>query len=117
MEANIVNLTSASLSIDFAAAPWDSSLSKTLQIESGQTVLFEIYDGYGTYVGPNLGYFDSVVIRNEADEILSVNKQGDIGKNIFNIDEYWISTEQTKRFFIYVYEIEDEDLEKFFVAL
>lgn len=40
-----------------------------------------------------------------------------IGKNIFNIDEYWISTEQTKRFFIYVYEIEDEDLEKFFVAL
>jgi hypothetical protein len=111
MEANIENLTSATLSIDFVAVPWDSSLSKTLQIESGQTVLFEIYDGYGTYAEPKLGQFDSVLIRNEADEILSIYKPGDIGKNIFNIDEYWISTEPTKRFFIYVYEIEDEDLE------
>ena len=89
----------------------DSSSNKTIQIDTNQTVLFEIYDGYGTYVEPNLEDYDSVLIKNQADEVLKVYKRNDTGKNIFNIDKYWISSEPSKRVFKYEYEIEEVDIE------
>ncbi|MFW5759416.1 MAG: hypothetical protein ACOCXH_00380 [Cyclobacteriaceae bacterium] len=109
MEANIVNLTSKSLFIEFVS--WDASYSKTLQINPSQKVLFDIYDGYGTYAEPELSYYDSVIIKNQAEEILKVYKRNDFGKNIYNIDDYWISSEPSKRFFIFEYEIESEDID------
>ena len=64
METNIVNLTTKSLSLDFIS--WDSSLSKTFQIDPNQSVLFDLYDGYGTYTAPDLAYYDSVLIKNQS---------------------------------------------------
>lgn len=46
MEANIINLTSASLSLNFVSS--DSVYRKILKISPDQTVLFDIYHGYGT---------------------------------------------------------------------
>ena len=109
MEANIENLTPKSLSIDFVSR--DSTYSKTLQLGPGQIVLFDVYDGYGTYAEPNLGYYDSVLLKNQADKILKVYKRNDAGKNIYNIDDYWISSEPSRRFFKYEYEIENEDID------
>jgi hypothetical protein len=110
MEATISNATTISLSIDFVAVSLDSSLSQTFQIDPGQNVLFEVYDGYGTFAEPNLGYYDSVLIKNRLGDILKVYRRNDTGKNIFNIEDYWISSEPSKRFFKYEYLIENEDI-------
>jgi hypothetical protein len=112
LEANIENLTSENLSLVFVSA--DASLSQTLQLQiaPGQTVLFQKDIAFGsTYTEPNLVQYDSVVIQNQADEILKVYQPGDSGKNIYNIEEYWNSSEPSKRFFKYEYEIEREDIE------
>lgn len=109
MEANVVNLTTQSLTIDFVSS--DTVYDKTLQIDPSQTVLFELYSGYGTYVEPQLYNYDSVLIKNQADEILKVYKPNDNGKNIYNIDEYWISSEPSRRVFIFEYEVESEDID------
>ena len=112
IEANIENLTDKNLSILFISS--DSSLisSKTLQIAPSETVLFqEDFVFKSTYLEPNLEYFDSVLIKNQADVILRVYKPNDSGKNIYNIDDYWISSEPSKRSFKYEYKIENEDFE------
>lgn len=110
MEANIENLTAKKLSVVFMSS--DSSISKTLEIDPNQNVFFqEGFDIGNTYLEPYLSEYDSVVIKNQADEILKVYKRNDVGKNIYNIDVYWISTEPSKRFFKYEYEIENEDIE------
>ena len=110
MEANIENTTSQNLSIAFVSSETD--LSQTLEIASGQTILFqEGFDVGSTFLEPSLVEFDSVVIRNQADLILRVYKENDTGKNIYGIDEYWESSEPSKRFLIYNYQIENTDLE------
>ena len=55
--------------------------------------------------------YDSVVVKNSAEQILKIYKPESTGKNIYNIDEYWLSSEPYKRGFRYEYEIYDEDLE------
>jgi hypothetical protein len=56
-EANIENLTAKKLSIVFMSS--DSSLSKTLQIDPNQTVLFqEGFDIGNTYLEPYLTEID-----------------------------------------------------------
>lgn len=110
MEANIENLTSQILIIDFISS--DESLNKTLQIPPDEIVLFqEGFDIGSTFLEPSLIEYDSVVIRNQVEQVLKVYKENDPGKNIYNINDYWKASEPSKRFFKYEYEIENMDIE------
>lgn len=110
MEAEIENLTSQTLTIQFISS--DESLSKTLQIPPNGIELFqEGFDIGSTFLEPSLVNIDSVVIKNQTEQLLKLYKENDTGKNIFNIDDHWIASEPSKRFFIYKYQIESEDLE------
>jgi len=109
LEANIKNLTSQSLTIEFISP--DKSSTKTFQIAPNEIELFqEGFDIGSTFLEPSLLEFDSVVIKNQAGQILKVYKENDTGKNIYTIDEYWIASEPSKRFFKYNYEIEKRDI-------
>jgi hypothetical protein len=110
MEANIQNLTNQDLTIEFVSL--DQDLSKSLVIPTNEIRLFqEVFDIGNTFLEPSLTIYDSVVVKNDADQILKVYKPNDSGKNIYNIDEYWLLREPSKRFFKYEYEINNEDLE------
>ncbi|MFX0558586.1 hypothetical protein ACOCEA_17420 [Maribacter sp. CXY002] len=110
MEANIENLTSQTLTIEFISST--ESLSKTLQIPPNGIELFqEGFDIGSNFLKPSLLDYDSVVIKNQTKQILKVFKEIENGKNIYNVDEYWIASEPSKRFFIYEYEIGNEDIE------
>ena len=110
MEANIENLTSETLSIEFISA--DESLNINLQIAPEEIKLFqESFDIGSTFLEPSLVEYDSVVVKNQAEEILKVYKANDTGKNIYNIKDSWQSSEPSKRFFKYEYEIESGDIE------
>lgn len=109
LEANIENLTSQTLTIDFIAS--DVSVSKTLQLAPNEIMLFqEGFDIGSTFLEPSLVEYDSVVIKNQAEDILKVFKSNDSGKNIYNVDD-WMGSEPSRRFFKYEYEIENEDIE------
>ena len=112
MKANIENLTSEDLTIDFISST-DQSFSRTLQIPSGELVLFqEGFDVGGTFLEPSLEEYDSVVIKNPAEVILRIYKPTDAGKNIYNIKDYWNGREPSKRIYRYEYEIRGEDFEE-----
>lgn len=109
LEANITNLTAENLTIEFISP--DESSSKIIQIASGEMELFqEGFDIGGTYLEPSLIDYDSVVIKNQAGQILKVYKESDAGKNIYTINSFWIVDEPSRRFFKYYYEIENQDI-------
>ena len=111
MEANIENLTSEDLTIDFIAST-DESLTRTLLIPAGELVLFqEGFDVGGTFLEPYLEPYDSVVIKNQAAIIRKIYKPSDAGKNIYNIKDYWNGREPSKRIYKYKYQIQSEDLD------
>lgn len=110
MEANIENLTSENLTIEFVS--FDVSSSKIIQIAPNEIKLFqEGFDIGSTFLEPSLVEYDSVVIKNQMEEVLKVYKPNDANKNIYNIDDYWIASEPSKRFFKYEFEINDQDIE------
>ncbi|MFW5756447.1 MAG: hypothetical protein ACOCWK_07570 [Tangfeifania sp.] len=110
MEANIFNLTNEDLMIEFVSSK--ESRRKNLQIPKGEMRLFEeVYDVGNDFLEPALYYYDSVVVKNNAEQILKIYKPNDTGKNIYNIDDYWFLNEPSKRFFKYAYEIKNEDIE------
>lgn len=110
MEANIENLTNQDLIIEFVS--FDQELGKTLVIPINETRLLEAVSDIGnTFLEPRLIEYDSVVVKNNAEQILKVYKPNDTGKNIYKIDEYWLLKEPSKRFFEYEYEINNDDLE------
>jgi galactose mutarotase-like enzyme len=110
MEANIFNLTNEDLIIEFGSSK--ESRRKNLEIPKGEMRLFEeVYDVGNDFLEPALYYYDSVVVKNNAEQILKIYKPNDTGKNIYNIDDYWFLNEPSKRFFKYVYEINNEDIE------
>ena len=112
MEATIENSTDQDLSIVFSSFDASSLPSDTLQIESGETIVFQdVFDVGNTFLEPYMEDYDSVVIKNLANEILKVYKPNDTGKNIYNIEDFWISREPSKRVFEYEYEIEQGDIE------
>ena len=109
MEADIENLTSENLIIEFAS--FDTSSNKTLQIAPNEIQLFqEGFDVGGSFLEPSLVEYDSVVIKNQADNILKVFKPNDIEKNIYNIDKYWTRSKPSKRVFKYKYELTEIDI-------
>ena len=110
MEANIENLTTQDLIIEFISL--DQNLDKTLEIPTEETKLFqEAFDVGNDFLEPSLVEYDSIVVKNSAEQILKVYKPDGSGKNIYNINEYWLSSEPYKRGFRYEYEIYDEELE------
>jgi hypothetical protein len=109
-EADIENSTTQTLTIDFISAEED--LSKSLLVQPNQTVFFKDGDEIGSnFVQPYMEIYDSVVIKNQGDDILKVYKENDTGRNIYNIDDYWTVKETSKRVFKYKYEILKEDIE------
>lgn len=110
MEADIENLTDQTLTVQFYSS--DESLSKTLQIQPNEIVLFqEGFDIGSTYLEPSLVDYDSVLITNQAQQILKVFKANEAGKNIYNVDEYWLASKPSKSFFNYKFQIESVDIE------
>ena len=86
MEANIQNLTNEDLIIEFVS--FDQAFGKTLVIPTSETRLFEALSSVtgNTILEPYLIDYDSVVVKNNAEQILKVYKPNDTGKNIYNID-------------------------------
>jgi len=110
MEANIENLTTQELKIDFIS--FDESLNKSLQIQPNETALFqEVFDVGNTFLQPSLTDYDSVVVRNSSQVILKIYKENSPGKNIYNVNDDWIGSEPMKRVFKYKYEMKTEDIE------
>ncbi len=110
MEANIENLTNQDLIIEFVR--FEQDLSKTLVIPTNETRLYEAFSDTGnTFLEPSIIQYDSVVVKNNAEQILKVYKPNDTGKNIYSIDKYWLLREPSKRSFQYEYKINNEDLE------
>jgi len=110
MEADIENLTTQDLILEFIS--FDQNLNKTLEIPTEESRRFqEAFDVGNDFLEPSLIEYDSVVVKNSAEQILKIYKPESTGKNIYNIDEYWLSSEPYKRGFRYEYEIYDEDLE------
>lgn len=110
MEANIENLTTQELVVDFIS--FDESLNKSLRIPPSESVLFqEAFDIGNTFLQPSLADYDSVVVQNSDEIILKIYKKDNPGKNIYNVNEDWIGSEPSKRFFKYKYQIKSEDFE------
>lgn len=110
MEANIENQTTQSLSIVFVSS--DTNFQSTLELAPNQVGLFqEGFDIGSTYLEPSLVEYDSVMVKNQVGEILKVYKSNNTGKNIYKVKEYWLSSEPSKRFFKYKYEIRQEDID------
>ncbi len=109
MEADIENLTSQTLIIDVVSATVE--LDATLQVAPDQTQRFqEGFDIGSTYLEPSFIGIDSIVVKNQAGEVLKVYKEDSPGKNIYNVRD-WKSSEPSKRFFKYEFEILLEDLD------
>ncbi len=109
MDANIENTTTQPLSITFVTS---GVPEETLVLDPAETVLFqESMSTTGSFLEPYLVEFDSIYIENDASEILKVFKPNTAGKNIYNVENYWIFTEPSKRVYIYDYLITNEDLE------
>lgn len=110
MEANIENLTTQELAVDFIS--FDESLNKSLQIPPNESALFqEVFDIGNTFLQPSLVDYDSVVVRNSDEIILKIYKENSPGKNIYNVNEDWMGSEPSKRVFKYKYQIKSEDIE------
>lgn len=110
MEANIENLTTQELAVDFIS--FDESLNKSLQIPPNESALFqEVFDIGNTFLQPSLVDYDSVVVRNSDEIILKIYKKNSPGKNIYNVNEDWMGSEPSKRVFKYKYQIKSEDIE------
>ena len=109
MEANIENETSQTLVVDFISS--NANERKTLNIKTNEIVIFqEGFDVGGSVLRPSFSEFDSIVIRNASQEILKIYKASDASKNIYNL-ENWQATEPEKRFYKYLYKIENTDIQ------
>jgi len=109
MDANIKNNTSQNLSLTFFRT---SEPNDSLQLESNQTMLFQDdFSSTGGFLTPNLIQFDSIYIQNQSDEILKVFKENTEGKNIYNVDEFWILNQPSEDIYNYEYTINNEDIE------
>ena len=110
MEVNIKNRTTQDLIVEFMS--FDQNLNKTLKISNNDFKLFqEGFDVGNELIEPYLTEYDFIVIKNSSEQILKIYKPNDDGKNIFNIDEYWLLNKPSKNFFKYEYEIHSKDLE------
>ena len=109
MKASIENSTSIPLEIQFISS--DNAYNQFLQVSSGESVVFQdVFDVGNTYLEPDLDDFDSVVVRNQNNDVLKVYKPQDTDKNIYNL-LYWQSSTPAKRSFVYVYSIDESDIQ------
>ena len=110
MEANIKNSTSETLTLEFISS--EESLNKSLQLAPNEIELFQEAEDIGsTFLEPSLIEYDSVVVKNQTEQILKVYKESTTGKNIYDISGFWQQSEPSKRFFKYEFMLIDEDLD------
>ncbi len=108
MDANLENTTSQPLSITFVSP---GLREETLILDPDERVLFqESMSTTGSFLEPYLADYDSVYIQSESQEILKVYKPDSQGKNIYNVEDYWIFDEPSKRVYKYDYLISTKDL-------
>jgi hypothetical protein len=107
-DVNINNNLNVNLNLNFISK--DKSFSDDVFIvDEKSDVSIESVCSFGPLV---LDYtiYDSIYISDASNEILKVYKEDTPGKNIYNIDEYWTVSETSKNYFVYTYEITEEDL-------
>ena len=109
MEATIKNTTTQSLTVDFVPSADYKKIS--LQILPNGIELFqERFSATGRVGEPSLEEYDSVVIKNQIEKIVKVYKQNGVGKNIYNISDWTLSTPM-ERSYRYEFEIQTIDIE------
>ena len=114
LDAIVKNKTSTDLKVHFVSADRFSTLpnnTKILTIASGR---YDYYMSLPPEIGgrdymPPFTDHDSIYITNTSNEVLKVYKVDTPGKNIYNIDRYWVIRE-TKNHTEYTYTITDEDI-------
>lgn len=109
LEAIIVNNTNEDLSVIFDSEIQEFDIDLTINASSEKELLsFQANTG-----GVVLSFrdYDSIYIQNSSNEILKVFKENTIGKNIYNVEQYWTVNEPSKNLFRYSYEITSEDIE------
>ena len=108
MDANIENTTARRLSITFVTSEVPP---ETLVLDPDELVLFqEGMSTTGSFLEPSLAEFDSIYIQGESQEILKVYKPNSAGKNIYDVENYWVFDEPSKRVYKYDYLVTNEDL-------
>lgn len=109
MDANLTNTTSESLSLVLASSIVPT---ETFQLDSNETILLR--DGFsatGSFLEPLFTDYDSIYIKNASNEVVKVFKENSTGKNIYDIERYWLFREPSKRVYEYDYEITNEDIQ------
>lgn len=110
MDADIRNSTSQNLTL--YSFRTDSSYNQSFRIDAGEKIRFqEGMSSTGSFHEPYLEDADSLVLKNDADEVLRVYKPDDTGKNIYNIKDHWYFEERKKRIYYYEYVIDQSDFE------
>lgn len=110
MDVDIKNSSTESITV-YTVPSSSTIMADTLYIESNSTErLWEGMSTTGVFLEPSFDEYDSVYVKNELGEIIKVYKPNTQGKNIYDIDKYWESSEPSKRVYKYLYEINVEDL-------
>lgn len=109
LEVLISNRTNQDLNIHFVSSIDDS---KIVQIKSMSKVFYIEGNGNNSLGGIAFTFaqFDSIYIENLSNEIVKVFKEDTTGKNIYDIDRFWIIND-SKSIITYTFEIIEEDLE------
>jgi len=107
-EEVLLNNSDKNLIVNYRSS--DPSFNKQISInkKSSSTVGDPLCGMGGVVV--NYSIYDSVYIVNTENKVLKVYKKNTIGKNIYNVDKYWIRTKPSKNYYKYTYEITNEDI-------
>lgn len=107
-EETISNNTGSDLQINFISSNASFNNQVFLEKQSKKTI-GQIECALGSVV-VNYSIYDSVYITNSLDKVLKVFREDTSGKNIYNIDKYWDVNETSENYYVYEYEITEEDL-------
>lgn len=102
----LINNTEMDLLINYVGSMSDS---EQIFFKGGETVSRGVLCAMGGVVVNN-SIYDSIYITTSTDELLKVYKHDTSGKNIYNVDQYWMVRETGKNDVEYTYTITNEDI-------
>jgi hypothetical protein len=107
-EEVLLNNSNKNLIVNYRSS--DTSFNKQISInKNSSSTVGEIACGMGGVV-VNYSIYDSVYIVNTENKVIKVYKKNTIGKNIYNVDKYWRRTKPSKNYYVYTFEITNEDI-------
>ncbi|MGY5353523.1 hypothetical protein [Wenyingzhuangia sp. IMCC45467] len=108
-EYKIKNSTNLDLTLILVES---SSSRKTIEINKQSEINFvESSCDIGGAPLLYLSNYDSISIKSSSNELLKIFQENTLGKNIYNVDKYWIIKKTSKHHYVFTYEISDTDLE------